>query len=247
MRHEWDAAAYDRVSTPQARWGTPVVARIPLDGYETVLDAGCGTGRVTEGLLERLPNGAVIGLDGSTRMVTEARSRLGDAGGRLSFVVADLARALPIAPASLDAIVSTATFHWIPDHDALFGNLAAALRPGGRLEAQRGGAGNIASVERVLRRLVPDFGGLRNFATAEQTAERLEAAGFTDVETWLHDEPTPFATRADLERFMATVILWPQLGRLTPEKGAAFVARVVDELGSLELDYVRLNLRARRR
>jgi hypothetical protein len=85
------------------------------------------------------------------------------------------------------------------------------------------------------------------FATAEQTAERLEAAGFTDVETWLHDEPTPFATRADLERFMATVILWPQLGRLTPEKGAAFVARVVDELGSLELDYVRLNLRARRR
>jgi trans-aconitate 2-methyltransferase len=143
--------------------------------------------------------------------------------------------------------VSTATFHWIPDHDALFAHLAAALRPGGRLEAQCGGAGNLTSVDRVLRRLVADYGGLRNFATPEETAARLEAAGFADIETWLQEEPTAFATREDLERFMTTVILWPQLEQVPPEERAGFVGRVMDGLGTLELDYVRLNLRAGRR
>jgi trans-aconitate 2-methyltransferase len=247
MRHDWDASTYDRISSPQRRWGGPVVARVPLEGSETVLDAGCGTGRVTEGLLERLPAGHVVGLDGSARMVTEARGRLGDAGGRLALVLADLNAVLPFAPASFDAVVSTATFHWLPDHDALFRNLATVLRPGGRLEAQCGGVGNIASVEAALRRLLPDFEGMRNYATPEQTAARLETAGFTGVETWLHEERTPFISRAELESFMATVILWPQLEDLEPAERPGFVSRVADELPGVELDYVRLNIRAMRR
>src|SRR5258707_10155805 len=131
VRHEWDAASYDRVSSPQIRWGAPVAARRPLQGNELVLDAGCGTGRVTEAVLDRLPAGRVVALDGSAGMVAEARSRLGDAGGRLSFLVGDLRHPLPVAPGRLDAIISTATFHWLPDHDAPFPYLAAPLRPGG--------------------------------------------------------------------------------------------------------------------
>jgi trans-aconitate 2-methyltransferase len=116
-------------------------------------------------------------------MVEKARSRLGNRGGRLAFVVGDLRRRLPVAPGRLDAIVSTATFHWLPDHDALFRNLAEALRPGGRLEAQCGGRGNIASVVRALERVAPGEAYPHAFASAEETAGRLEAAGFTEVET----------------------------------------------------------------
>jgi len=85
------------------------------------------------------------------------------------------------------------------------------------------------------------------FGTAEETARRLEAAGFTEVETWLAEERTPFPDRAELESFLTTVIIWPQLKVRDPAQHAAFVASVADELPVPELDYVRLNMRAKRR
>ena len=54
---DWNATKYDRVADPQTQWGAEVLERLPLKGDETVLDAGCGTGRVTELLLARLPRG----------------------------------------------------------------------------------------------------------------------------------------------------------------------------------------------
>src|SRR5271165_59691 len=123
---DWDGATYDRISGPQARWGAALLDRLPLVGDERVLDAGCGSGRVTEALIERLPRGHVVALDASGQMLEAARSRLARFGDRVSFVQADLGRPLPIEP-PVDAILSTATFHWVPDHDALFRNLAAVL------------------------------------------------------------------------------------------------------------------------
>ena len=117
----WDAATYDRVADPQEEWAREVIDRLDLRGDETVLDAGCGTGRVTEQLAERLPDGRVVALDGSPAMVEAARGRLARFGDRVTYVVADLGAPLPIADSSVDAILSTATFHWIADHDALFG------------------------------------------------------------------------------------------------------------------------------
>src|SRR5688500_7141013 len=146
---DWDARTYDRVADPMTRWGAAVLDRLPLRGDERVLDAGCGSGRVTELLVERLPRGTVVALDGSPAMVEAARSRLARFGNRVEFVVADLGQPLPVAE-PVDAILSTATFHWVLDHDALFRNLAAVLQPGGRLVAQCGGSGNVASIRHVL-------------------------------------------------------------------------------------------------
>ena len=96
VTRDWDARTYDRIAHPMARWGEAVLARLPLAGAERVLDAGCGSGRVTEQLLARVPAGSVVALDASPRMVEEARSRLG-ADSRVEYVVADLGRPLPIA------------------------------------------------------------------------------------------------------------------------------------------------------
>jgi len=243
---EWDAPTYDRVSAPQLRWGLVVLDRLELDGDERVLDAGCGSGRVTEHLLERLPRGSVVALDGSEAMLREAERRLDAQLDRVELVCADLGLPLPeMAP--VDHILSTATFHWVPDHDALFRHLAAVLRPGGRLVAQCGGAGNVESVRSVARALDGGWEGPQHYATAEATRERLEAAGFVEVDCWLHQEPTSFAAGEECETFLRTVILGAHLQRMPPERHDAFVRTVADSLGPQPVvDYVRLNILATR-
>ena len=144
MPHDWDAATYDRLPIPMTGWGLEVLERLRLRGDETVLDAGCGTGQVTEALRERLPRGHVIALDASPSMVAAAVERLG--ADRMTYLTQDLLDPIPIDP--VDAIFSTATFHWIVDHDRLFANLAAVLRPRGQLVAQCGGVGQPRAGER---------------------------------------------------------------------------------------------------
>jgi trans-aconitate 2-methyltransferase len=244
MPRDWDAATYDRVSAPQTRWGRAVVDRLPLAGDERVLDAGCGTGRVTAMLLERLPRGQVVALDGSPSMIEEARRRFaGDS--RVELVTADLAQPLPLA-APADAILSTATFHWITDHGALFRNLDAVLRSGGRLVAQCGGAGNVARVTAALRAVDPTLTQTKNYATPEETTGHLAAAGFVDVQVWLQPEPTRFDPGEPLETFLRTVILGDVLPQIPEARRAAFVHEVATRMEEPEIDYVRLNIDARR-
>ncbi|MGH9061343.1 MAG: class I SAM-dependent methyltransferase, partial [Acidimicrobiales bacterium] len=207
----WDAATYDKVANPHVRWGRAVLDRLRLAGDEVVLDAGCGTGRVTEVLLDSFPSVRVIGLDASPDMVARAGERLAGYADRISLVVGDLLEPLLAQlPAGwsgpVDAVLSTATFHWVHDHDRLFANLAAALRPGGQLVAQCGGAGNIAAVQAAVVEL---GGGVDDtyFEGPSETEARLAGAGFTDVSCWLQPEPTGFASLAELETFLATVVL----------------------------------------
>ena len=242
---DWNAASYDKVADPQARWGAEVLERLPLDGDETVLDAGCGTGRVTELLLARLPHGRVVALDASAAMLAQARGRLARFGDRVTYLHADLERPLPITE-PVDAVLSTATFHWVLDHDALFANLASVLRPGGRLVAQCGGFGNIAALLRVAKEIHPGFRRLHNFQTAEATRERLERSGFEDIETWLSAAPTPFDTPGQFDAFLETVCLRTFLEELPQEAREPFVKAVAAQLPDLTLDYVRLNITARR-
>ena len=242
---DWDGATYDRIADPMTRWGTGVLERLPLAGDETVLDAGCGSGRVTEALAERLPRGRVIATDAAPSMLVEARRRLARFGARVSFVECDLAQPLPVE-CPVDAVFSTATFHWVPDHEALFANLAAVLRPGGRLVAQCGGAGNVASVQRAMVELGEAWAGPWTFATPEETAARLGAAGFVDVDAWLHEEPTPVEAGEPLETFLTTVVLRSHLARMPQADRAGFVRAVAERLPGAVIDYVRLNLVARR-
>jgi trans-aconitate 2-methyltransferase len=245
MPRDWDAATYDRVATPQTRWGTAVLDRLPLAGDERVLDAGCGSGRVTELLAARLPRGGVVALDGSPSMIEIARERLAPYGQRIEFVVADLGEPLPIE-GTVDAILSTATFHWVPDHDALFANLATVLRSGGWFVAQCGGVGNIASVKEVVATIGDGWLGPAHYETPMATVRRLDAAGFVDIECWLTFEPTRFEPGEPFETFLRTVILGPNIERLPTEERDAFVQEVASRMPEPLVDYVRLNMVARR-
>lgn len=245
MPRDWDARTYDRVADPMTRWGSAVLGRLPLAGDESVLDAGCGTGRVTELLAARLPRGRVVAVDGSAAMIDAARERLAPFGGRIEYLVADLGLPLPLTK-PVDAILSTATFHWVPDHDALFANLASVLRPGGWLVAQCGGLGNIASIQRVLATIGDGWQGPVHFESPMATVRRLDAAGFVDIECWLTDEPTRFEPGEPLETYLRTVVLGAHLERLPLGERDEFVRAVAEQLPEPVIDYVRLNIVARR-
>ena len=246
---DWDAAAYDRLADPQARWGREVLDRLVLEGTETVLDAGCGSGRVTEALLGRLPRGCVVALDASESMLDEARRRLARHHDRVRFVRADL---LDLGPSVLgggrpvDAVLSTATFHWVTDHDRLFANLAVVLRPGGQLVAQCGAEGNLAVLLDAVRSLGVERAGTWHYASRHETLRRLDRAGFVDVDVWTNPEPTRFDDPAGLADFLSTVILREHLATLGAGERRPFVDRVVAAMGEPVVDYVRLNIVARR-
>ena len=239
---DWDAETYHRVSAPLEQMGRDVLDRLTLRGDERVLDAGCGTGRVTQALLDRLPDGHVIGVDGSPAMIEEARERLPP---EVSLQVQDLAELALDAP--VDAILSTATFHWIADHDRLFARLQAALRPQGRLVAQCGGEGNIAAVraaiDRVAHPALDGWPGPWRFASPAETHTRLVDAGFTDVWCW---PQTVRVVPDDLTEYLATVVLGSHLERLPAADRDDFAYAVRTELADDGIDYVRLNVLARR-
>jgi trans-aconitate 2-methyltransferase len=245
----WDAVAYDRLADPMARWGAAVLERLVLRGDETVLDCGCGTGRVTEKLAERLPAGRVIALDVSRDMLDEARRRLGWAAERVTFVEADLLDlSLPRLGVDepVDAVFSTATFHWITDHDRLFRNLAGVLRPGGQLVAQCGGEGNIQRLLAVVSALGVERPGSWEYAPAGVTRQRLEAAGFASEEVWTHEEPTRFDDADTLVEYLEAVCLREAVAKMTADERRTLLRAVVDAMPEPVIDYVRLNIVARR-
>jgi trans-aconitate 2-methyltransferase len=245
---DWDAATYDRVSTPQVRWALEVLDRLPLNGDETVLDAGCGSGRVTQMLQERLPDGKVIAVDASPSMVEKAQEALGP---EAEVFVCELTE-LELQEA-VDAVFSNAVFHWIPDHDQLFKRLFAALEPGGRLVAQCGGAGNIDRFHGIMREVAdaPPFdeyiGGWEgpwNYAGPAETGARLAAAGFTDAQCWLQEWPVE---PDEPEEFIRTVCMGHHLERMPEDLRPLYVERVWERVPKpFTLDYVRLNIDARR-
>ena len=256
MAREWNAAAYEGLSSPQTRWGAEFLGRLELGGDEDAIDAGCGTGKVTGLLLERLPRGTVLAVDGSRAMVEAAAERFAGEP-RVRVEHQDLLELEVEEP--VDLVFSTATFHWIMDHDRLFGRLAGALKPGKRLAAQCGGEGNISRATRATQRVMqgerfrPFFEGWtddKNYAGAAETKGRLEAAGFEGVETWLHEELTGFGSVEELARFLQTVVLGGHMERLPEGERVPFAEAVAGEIVAEDeeplLNYVRLNMTATR-
>jgi trans-aconitate 2-methyltransferase len=117
------------------------LARLDTSGVRRVLDAGCGTGRDTQLLLDLIPDVHVVAVDASHTMLDQLARRLADRRERVQIIHADLTQPLPIAQ-PVDAIISVAAFHWISDHSTLFRNLASVLDAGGQFVADCGGQGN---------------------------------------------------------------------------------------------------------
>ncbi len=256
---EWEADEYHRLSDPQFEWGRRVVEGLVLRGDERVIDAGCGTGRVTALLIERLPAGAVVCLDRSVNMLRAARDFLAPrCNGRTSFVLADVS-SLPVREGA-DVIFSTAMFNWVADHDRLLRQIWMALVPGGRLIAQCSGAGSLARVVQrahaiattaVYREMLQRLEGAVQLPDARTTAARLATAGFVDIQTWEADAPVQLSCSEEYRRFVKTVMLRQTLGIFPTEAmHDGFLHRLAEDSARDDppfvLDYRRLNIAGRK-
>ena len=256
-RIEWDSESYDKLSEPQFNWGMRLMSRLEVRGDETVMDAGCGSGRLTAELLSRLPSGRVVAVDYSENMLRTAHDRLAAHGDRVRFVHADLAD-LPFVR-EVDGIFSNAVFHWVPDHDAMFRSLLRSLKPGGWLLAQFGGKGNLARLRGRLyaagerecySQFLSGYRDAAHYEGEEITRERMAGAGFVQIETELLPSPVQFPSMAEMMQFVKTVNAHQIISRLPESIADRYLAEALADAANddppFTLDYVRLSIRARR-
>lgn len=240
---EWDATTYDALPLPHVAWGQRVLDRMQLTGDERVLDAGCGTGRDGAALLGRWPSVRLVGIDGSEQMILAARERLGPS---VELHVADLTSPLPLSE-PVDAVMSVAAFHWIEDHDLLFRNLAAVMRPGARLTSDCGGQGQLAIMTDALVEVTGQGKFGTSFKGIDETRASLERAGFDVDDVRLREDPLRIDDPDLLETYLATVNLGSHLVDMPMEEQRAFVRRVRLAMREPIIDYVRLEIDATRR
>jgi trans-aconitate 2-methyltransferase len=250
---EWKPETYHELSDPQFAWSDSVLNRIPSLATERVIDLGCGTGRVTSKLLQKLPTAVVIANDKSPEMLSQAKRFLSGFGDRVSFLAADMSQ-LPFQQ-YFDGVFSSAAFHWVPDHDRLFRSIFTALRNGGWLEGQCGGEGNLRRLQTRVGKISKKAStrGQQTFVhyeSAQSTMQRLSDAGFSDVHAWLEPSPAVFKDESAYRRFVSEIYLRSVL----PELTEAARNKLAEDLGEISrkdevpfsLDYVRLNISAKK-
>lgn len=241
----WDPERYRRTAGFVAALGRPVVDLLDPQPGEHILDVGCGDGTLTKELADL--GCAVVGVDASAEQVAAARQM-----GLNAFVrdAADLDY-----EARFDAVFSNAALHWVKNQDAAIAGMARALKPGGRVVAEMGGAGNVALIGGALRTVLDDRGVDVDaiwpwvFPSVDEQSGRLRRHGFRVEVCELIPRPTPLpGPMADWLDTFAEVFLnaVPESDRIAVK---AQVCRILapqlrDTDGAWTADYVRLRFRA---
>ena len=239
MPFEWDAHTYDALPLPHVEWGQRVLDRLQLTGTERVLDAGCGTGRDAAAALDRWPGIDLVCLDASAQMIEAARERIGE---RAAYAVADLTEPLPIEP--VDAVMSVAAFHWVTDHPLLFRNLAASVKPGGRLTSDCGGEGQLRHLDAALVAVTGQPRQYIRFAGVADTEAELRDNGWHPESVRLRPHPVRLEDPDLMETYLATVCLGAYLAKMPADEHRPFVRAVREAMPEPVVDYVRLEIDA---
>lgn len=234
----WDGVAYDALPLPHEQWGIRTIAALNLQPHETLLDAGCGTGRDAQLAFEQLPNGSLVCVDQSSTMLDQCRTRFGQ-DSRVRILEGDLDKALPVDPESIDAIMSVAALHWLADHNNVWQHFFNALKPGGRLATDCGGFRNLEKTLALVPQIDPNI-KFPNwyYANVSDTEGLLKAAGFVDIEVSLRPHPTPLPDKQTLATYLRTLVF--------REWNDEQIAKMSELLTDNTLDYVRLEVRARK-
>ena len=254
---DWNATEYSRLNRPHHIWAQTVLENLVFQGSEIVLDAGCGSGNLTTHIASLVPDGHVIAIDSSKSMIDEAKIQIDPWKSHITLLNADLLQ-IPVSEC-IDLIFSNATFHWIHDHNRLFGEMFRVLRPGGTISAEFGGGPNIKQIIHHYFELTnePEFAYLNekslpwNFPSILETEMHLVGAGFEKIQVSLRETPAIFHDISSFSRFTENIILFPLLSNI-PNKNdrTNFVKKLARKTLTshmpLTVDYWRINVVARK-
>jgi trans-aconitate methyltransferase len=261
---DWDAQTYHKISNIQLLWGQELLASRQWNGDEIVLDAGCGSGRVTKIISSLVPKGRVYAVDLDQSMISAAKSNLRHVKN-IRFVLADIS--LLELTEEVDVVFSNAVIHWIADHYKLFSNLRKLLKDNGEMLIQCGGKGNLRETHRLLEEVRKKSEFIKyftnwvtpwNFASEEETLVILEKIGFSHIRTKLTKKIAQFSSSEEYKQFMQTVVMKPYLSYLPTDdnlcirkafvdaflKKKEFQTKFSNESNKWIADYVRLNISA---
>ena len=255
---EWNPADYAANSASQQSWAEELISRLRLQGDESILDVGCGDGKVSAALARMVPAGRVLGIDISPTMIHFARSTL-ERHANLEFELMDARRIR--TSRRFDIVFSNAALHWVDDHPAFLAGVAEILRSGGRLMVSCGGRGNahdvFLAVRAVMRRKrwQQCFRNLEKpyfFYSPEEYRQWLPRLGFDSKSVELVNKVTMFSDALKFAGWLRTTWL-PYTQRVPLAEREEFIENVVqrylarhptDTDGRVHVKMVRLEIDA---
>jgi trans-aconitate 2-methyltransferase len=231
---EWNASEYNQLSALQDAMAAEVLSLLQLKSNERILDIGCGNGKTTTGIAERVPQGSVLGVDASADMIAFAKEHWTADHPNLQFAVAD-ARHLPFKR-EFDLVVSFNALHWVSDQALPLQGIHQALKSEGKAQLRLVAKGERTCIEDVIDdirkspRWAGYFNGFRDpflHLTPEQYVALAEQQGFRILSIHTSDKAWDFGSRdAFLARMKVTMIEWTQ--HLPESDHAAFITDALD-------------------
>lgn len=258
---QWDAQDYRRNSSAQSQWAGELLQKIPLIGTERILDLGCGDGKVTLLLRDKVPNGSVVGIDNSLQMIELAQKTFPSSQyPNLTFIRQDI-RELAF-DREFDLIFSNAVLHWIKDHSLILLRIAKALRENGKICFQMGGRGNASEIFEIIDSMIcsppwkeyfPNFEFPYGFYDVSTYQSWLNQAGLKPIRIELIPKDM-IHTEDGLKGWIRTTWL-PYLQQIPSSLHEKFISQIIsmyklkylpDDAGKLHIKMMRLEVVAQK-
>ncbi len=231
----WNPEDYAKNSDAQLKWAQELKKNIDLQNYKSILDVGCGDGKITADFAATVPQNKVMGIDSSFEMIAYAAKKYSiNHFPNLIFNCID-ARSIDFRQ-EFDLIFSNATLHWLDDHQAFLKGANLALRSGGRLIISCGGEGNAGSVLQAFAELIAsdswsvyfeDFHNPYYFYGLQDYQIWLEKSGFKIKRLELVPKDMTHKGKEGLAGWIRTT--WMPFTKCVPEdKRDDFIAQFVD-------------------
>jgi trans-aconitate 2-methyltransferase len=258
MPHDFDGKKYEQASAAQKEWGRKLIEELELEGAERVLDLGCGDGTLTAGIADLLSAGEAVGIDASQGMINTARCKQRE---NLQFILMNIDD-LDFVD-EFDVVFSSATLHWVKDHQRLIRNVRRALRTDGRLRFNFAGDGNCSHFLKVIREAMEldafapcfsDFQWPWYMPGIEEYASFVEGTGLRNARVWGETADRFFPDVEAMIRWIDQPCLVPFLACVSGEHRPPFrdfvVKRMIEETkqgdGRCFETFRRINVAARR-
>jgi trans-aconitate 2-methyltransferase len=250
---EFEANFYDSKSVVQYQLGLKLIDQLQIQDSETVLDIGCGTGRLTLELAKRTPNGSVLGLDSNFDMIKKALENLEKNKLQITnttFIEGNILQYE--TPLRFNAIFSNSALHWVQETQKLYQKIYTLLAPGGRLAAQMPAKGSLNKFIEIflepiqtlhLNAYFKNWDYPIKFIPTRTLQRILSSIGYVDIKIWEENQEIQFHSPQEVLDFLKTASIVPILSQLPPEKKEPYLTCLLDIIKQQTEELLSVNMK----